>query len=126
MTASRSDGSALSFFHVTDAPNAGKHINLPDAFSIEHSADGFPGYYSTQIKVLVFNDTNVAKNIHLMYADQQDGNRVWIERVRYTDGLPGDVVPAHSSRLAVFDVWYDASVASPSEVPDDLVFDFGI
>ena len=48
--------------------------------------------------MLVFNDTNVAKNIHLMYADEQDGNRVWIERVRYTDGLPEEVVPAHSSR----------------------------
>lgn len=67
-----------------------------------------------------------AASFHLMYADQQDGNRVWIERVLYTDGLPGEVVPAHSSRLAVFDVWYDAPVGSPSEVPDDLVFDFGI
>ena len=111
---------------MTDAPSVGKHINLPDEFLIEHSADGWPGDYPTQIKMLVFSDTDVARNIHLMYADQQDGNRVWIERGIYTDGLPGEVVPAHASRPFTFDVRYDAPVGSRSEVPNDLVFDFGI
>ena len=92
---------------------------------VEHSADGFAGYYSTQIKVTVVNDTTTAKEFRIRYADQQDGNRVWIERAIFTDGTPGTVIEPGNSRVMTFDVWYDAPVASGADVPDDLVMDFG-
>ena len=59
----------------------------------------------------------------MRYADVQDGDRVWIERAIFTDGQPGNVVPANSSRTMVFDVWYNV-VSESSDVPDDLVMDY--
>ena len=64
-------------------------------------------YYATQIKVTVINDTNVDKNFpRIRYADLQDGNRVWVERAIFTDGVPTEVVSRrtrqdpHPRRLA--------------------------
>ena len=86
----------------------GKHINLPDVFDIDETASGWAGYWSTKVTLTIVNDTNTDQEFRIRYADQQDGNRVWVAGSRFTDGLPNLVVPANSSRPFEVDVWYDA------------------
>ena len=103
----------------------GTRVNLPDVFEVDQSANGWAGYWSTQVAVTVTNDTNTDQEFRVRYADQQmDGNLVWVERAIFTDGQPGNVVPAGTSRVMVFDVWYDVAAGS-SDVPDNLTLDFG-
>ncbi|WP_243077131.1 hypothetical protein [Microbacterium sp. SS28] len=101
----------------------GTRVNLPDVFEVEQKFDGLT-YWSTQVAVTVTNDTAADREFRIRYADQQDGNRVWVERAIFTDGQPGNVVPTGSSRVMVFDVWYDVP-STTSDVPDDLILDFG-
>ena len=53
----------------------------------------------------------------------QDGDRVWVERAIFTDGLPGNVVPANSSRPSRSTS--GTTCVSGADVPDDLTLDFG-
>lgn len=103
-----------------------KHIELPDEFLTEHSADGSLSYYSTKIRVAIINDTDVDKSVDVMYADQQDGNRVWIERGVFENWTNSTSIPAHSTKYVTFEVWYDVPVGSPTDVPDDLTLDFNV
>ena len=109
---------------LTEATSISKHIDLPDAFPTEHAADGFPGYYSTRIPMAITNDSDVDMPVNVMYADQQDGNRVWIERGVFENWTNSMTIPAHSTKVFTFDVWYDAPVGSPEDVPNDLTLDF--
>ncbi len=102
----------------------GHHINLPDVFNIDQTASGRAGYWSTKVSLTIVNDTNTDQEFRIRYADQQDGNRVWVQGSRFTDGLPNNVVPANSSRPFEIDVWHDV-VTSGADVPDDLTLDFG-
>jgi hypothetical protein len=118
-------------FQFATAPNevklsdpSGLHIDLPDVFDIKHTDYPAGTYWSTQVGVTVTNDTATDQEFRVRYADQQDGNRVWVERAIFTDGQPGNVVKAGESRVMVFDVWYDV-VSDSSDVPDDLTLDFG-
>ncbi len=61
-----------------------------------------------------------------MYVDQQDGDRSWIERGVFENWTNSTTIPAHSTSCVTFEVWHDAPVGSPSEVPDDLTLDFNV
>jgi hypothetical protein len=110
-------------YEVRFSDTSGKHINLPDVFDIEHTEYPEGTYWSTQVRVNVVNDTDTDQEFRIRYADVQDGDRVWVQGTRFTDGLPNNVVPAHSSRPLVLDVWHN--VVSGADVPDDLTLDFG-
>ncbi len=61
-----------------------------------------------------------------MYADQPDDNKVWIERGVFDNWTNGNTIPAHGSKTFTFDVWYDAPIGSPAEVPDGLKLDLRV
>ena len=107
---------------LADAASISKHIDLPDAFETE-PPDGSLRYYSTQVRVAIINDTDLDKSVGVRYVDQQDGDRVWIERGVFENWTNSTTIPAHSTRYVTFEVWHDAPVGSPSEVPDDLTLD---
>ncbi|MEU7906271.1 fibronectin type III domain-containing protein [Actinoplanes sp. NPDC049118] len=115
---------AASTCGVKFSTQPGTRINLPDVFDIKHTEYPEGTYWSTQVAVTVTNDTATAREFRVRYQDVQDGDRVWVERAIFTDGQPGNVVPAGTSRVMVFDVWYNA-VSDSSDVPDDLTLDFG-
>ena len=75
-------------YEVRFSDTSGKHINLPDVFDIEHTEYPEGTYWSTKVKVTVINDTNTDREFRIRYADVQDGDRVWVERAIFTDGLP--------------------------------------
>jgi hypothetical protein len=110
-------------YEVRFSDTSGKHINLPDVFDIEHTAYPEGTYWATKVRVNVINDTNTAREFRIRYNDVQDGDRVWVQGTRFTDGLPNNVVPANSSRPFEIEVWHN--VVSGSDVPDDLTLDFG-
>ena len=102
----------------------GHHINLPDVFDIEHAGEFAEGtYWATKVSLTIVNDTNTDQEFRIRYADVQDGDRVWVQGTRFTDGLPNNVVPANSSRPFEIEVWHN--VVSGADVPDDLTLDFG-
>ncbi|MET8151137.1 fibronectin type III domain-containing protein [Actinoplanes sp. NPDC049668] len=109
---------------VKFSASTGTRINLPDVFDVKHAEYPEGTYWSTQVAVTVTNDTATAREFRVRYQDVQDGDRVWVERAIFTDGQPGNVVPAGASRVMVFDVWYNV-VSDSSDVPDDLTLDFG-
>ena len=83
----------------------GHHINLPDVFDIKHAGEFAEGtYWATKVPLTIVNDTNTDQEFRIRYVDVQDGDRVWVERAIFTDGMPNNVVEAHSSRPMVFDV----------------------
>ena len=98
-----------------------KHVDLPDEFLTQHEG----GYFSTQVESRIINNTGVDQVVSVMYKDQQDGP-LWIERGVFDNWTNQIVIPAWSAKTFTFDVWYDAPVGSPSEVPDDLTLDFNV
>ncbi len=102
----------------------GHHVNLPDMFDIEHAGEFAEGtYWATKVSLTIVNDTNTDQEFRIRYVDVQDGDRVWVQGTRFTDGLPNNVVPANSSRPFEIEVWHN--VVSGADVPDDLTLDFG-
>jgi len=102
----------------------GHHINLPDVFDIEHAGEFAEGtYWATKVSLTVVNDTDTDREFRIRYVDVQDGDRVWVQGTRFTDGLPNNVVAANSSRPFEIEVWHN--VVSGADVPDDLTLDFG-
>ena len=51
----------------------GTRVNLPDVFEVDQSANGWAGYWSTQVAVTVTNDTNTDQEFRVRYADQHRG-----------------------------------------------------
>ena len=80
-------------------------------------------YWATKVSLTIVNDTNTDQEFRIRYVDVQDGDRVWVQGTRFTDGLPNNVVPANSSRPFEIEVWHN--VVSGADVPDDLTLDFG-
>ena len=85
----------------------GHHVNLPDVFDID-TLTSSPGH--------LLGDQGPAddrqRHRHRPGVPDpvrrvQDGNRVWVQGTRFTDGLPNNVVPANSSRPFEIDVWHD-------------------
>ena len=74
----------------------------------------------------IHNDSDRDQSVGVMYADQQHDNKVWIERGVFDNWTNSITIPAHSSTTFTFDVWYDAPIGSPAEVPDGLTLDFGV
>ena len=75
-----------------------KTMELPDHFLTEHA--DWPGYYSTQVAVVIKNTSSVAKWVDVMYADEQDnGGKIWIERAVTQDGgvNSNNLITANSS-----------------------------
>ena len=108
------------------ASHVGKTVELPNQFLTEHTEYPEGTYWSTQVEVTINNTSAVDKEVHVMYADQQDGDRVWIQRSSFKDmSVPGSVIPANSSRVFVFDVWYNVP-GGTSVVPNDLTLNFGV
>jgi len=52
----------------------------------------------------------------------QDGDRVWVQGTRMTDGLPGNGVAPEQSRPFEVEVWHN--VVSGADVPDDLTLTY--
>ena len=93
-------------------------------FDIEHAGEYAEGtYWATKVRLTIINDTNTDQEFRIRYVDVQDGDRVWVQGTRFTDGLPNNVVPANSSRPFEIEVWHN--VVSGADVPDDLTLDFG-
>ena len=110
--------------YVFYSQTVGHHINLPDVFDIEHAGEFAEGtYWATKVSLTIVNDTNTDQEFRIRYADVQDGDRVWVQGTRFTDGLPNNVVPANSSRPFEIEVWHN--VVSGADVPNDLTLDFG-
>ena len=85
----------------------GHHINLPDAFDIERDRESAGhGYWSTKVSLTIVNDTNTDQEFRIRYADQQDGNRVWVagqplHRRPAEQRRPGELQPPLRDRRLV-------------------------
>ena len=85
-------------------------------FDIEHAGEYAEGtYWATKVTLTIVNDTNTDQEFRIRYAEVQDGDRVWVQGTRFTDGLPNNVVPANSSRPFEIEVWHN--VVSGADVP---------
>jgi hypothetical protein len=113
---------------VGDSATVGTQLNLvPSSFTKIHDTTygTDADYFVTSFTVTIQNTASVNQNMSVMYADQQDDNKVWVERGVFSNhtNTGYDLAPG-ATRTFTFDVWYDEAIATA--VPTGLTLDFGV